>query len=52
MSHALARDRLSTPLAAAIVRLGEIAPVERVILFGSRARGDHDAAATGICASC
>ncbi|WP_092040461.1 nucleotidyltransferase domain-containing protein [Methylobacterium pseudosasicola] len=42
MSHALAPDRLSPPLAAAVERLCAIAPVERVILFGSRARGDHD----------
>ncbi|MCJ2127257.1 nucleotidyltransferase domain-containing protein [Methylobacterium sp. J-077] len=30
------------PLGAAVERLCAVAPVERVILFGSRARGDHD----------
>lgn len=42
MSHALAPDRLSPSLAAIVARLRRVAPVERVILFGSRARGDHD----------
>lgn len=30
-----------TALLAAVDRLRSVAPVERVILFGSRARGDH-----------
>lgn len=42
MSDALAQDQLSPPLVAAVARLRAVAPVERVILFGSRARGDHD----------
>ena len=42
MSNLLARDSLSPPLAAAVAHLRAVAPVERVILFGSRARGDHD----------
>ncbi|GEP07567.1 nucleotidyltransferase domain-containing protein [Methylobacterium oxalidis] len=33
---------LSPSLDAAVERLRALAPVERVILFGSRARGDHD----------
>lgn len=37
-----AQERLPPPLAAAVARLRSVAPVERVILFGSRARGDHD----------
>ena len=36
-----AQESLSPPLAAAVERLRSVAPVERVILFGSRARGDH-----------
>ncbi|MBE7249471.1 MAG: nucleotidyltransferase domain-containing protein [Actinomycetospora chiangmaiensis] len=43
MRDSPAQDRLSPPLAAAVDRLRSVAPVERVILFGSRARGDHDA---------
>ncbi len=31
-----------TALLTAVDRLRSVAPVERVILFGSRARGDHD----------
>lgn len=34
-------DRADPALFAAIERLRALAPVERVILFGSRARGDH-----------
>ena len=43
MRESQAQDRLSPPLSAAVDRLRAVAPVERVILFGSRARGDHDA---------
>jgi predicted nucleotidyltransferase len=35
-------DRFAPRLLAVVDRLREVAPVERVILFGSRARGDHD----------
>lgn len=36
------QESLPLPLTAAVARLQSVAPVERVILFGSRARGDHD----------
>lgn len=41
MSVSVAHDRVDPALFAAVDRLRAVAPVERVILFGSRARGDH-----------
>lgn len=42
MRHSKTSDRLQPALETAVVRLRAFAPIERVILFGSRARGDHD----------
>jgi len=43
MDRPIIDERLRPALDSAVERLRAIAPVERVILFGSRARGDHDA---------
>jgi len=41
MSQALAEIDVEDRLRQAVRRLTAVAPVERIILFGSRARGDH-----------
>ena len=42
MTTVPARRDIEPPLHAAVERLRAVAPVSRVILFGSRARGDND----------
>ncbi|KIZ48166.1 MULTISPECIES: nucleotidyltransferase domain-containing protein [Rhodopseudomonas] len=41
MSHVVPEIDSDTRLREAVRRLATFAPVERIILFGSRARGDH-----------
>lgn len=41
MRELAAQETLPPLLTAAVARLRSVAPVDRVILFGSRARGDH-----------
>lgn len=42
MTVPVQHHRVDPALYAAVDRLRRFAPVERIILFGSRARGDHD----------
>lgn len=42
MSKTAEQSDLELPLQAIVERLRAVSPVEQVILFGSRARGDHD----------
>lgn len=41
MTASALHDRIDPALYVAVDRLRALAPVERIILFGSRARGDH-----------